>query len=76
MIRWPSVDSTVVRVHQHGAPVRNYHAAASTTVRRSTGGRPVDFAVEKSGPITAHASSEITSRDTRSRLAQASPEGV
>ena len=33
-------------------------------VRRSTGGLPVDFAAGSSGPITAQASSEITSRDT------------
>lgn len=50
---------------RHGAPVRNRHAVASTTVCRSTGGRPVDFAEGNNGPITAHASSEITSRDTR-----------
>ena len=41
-----------------------------TTVRRSTGGRPVDFTFANNGPITAQASSETTSRETRSRLAE------
>jgi hypothetical protein len=50
---------------RHGAPVRNRQAAASTTVSRSTGGRPVAFTFGNNGPITAHASSsEITSRNT------------
>ncbi|VWX50178.1 hypothetical protein MICRO116_980004 [Micrococcus sp. 116] len=49
---------------RHGAPVRKRHAVASTTARRSTGGRPVDFGAGNSGPITAQTSSEMTSRDT------------
>ena len=53
---------------RHGAPVRNRHAVASTTVRRSTGGRPVAFTAGNRGPSTTHASSEITSRDTSTRL--------
>lgn len=67
---------TMKRAMRHGAPVRNRHAVASTTVRRSTGGRPVDFTFGDNGPITARASSEITSRDTRSRLIHAAPEDV
>ena len=42
---------------RHGAPVRNRHAVASTTMRRSTGGRPVAFTAGHSG----------TQRDTAAR---------
>lgn len=49
---------------RHGAPVRTRHAVAATTVRRSTGGLPVDFPFGNNGPIADRAASEITSRDT------------
>jgi hypothetical protein len=49
---------------RHGAPVRYRHTVASTTPRRSTGGRPVAFTGGNNEPITAQASSETTSRDT------------
>ena len=56
--------------------MRNREAAASTTMRRSTGGRPVAFAAGNNGPITPHASSEITSRDTTPSLAAEIPDQV
>lgn len=60
MFQFPNRSGT----SRHGAPVRNRQAVASTTVRRATGGRPVAFTLGNNGPITAQASSEITSRDT------------
>lgn len=60
-------------VSHHGAPVRKCQAVASTTRRRSTGGRPVSAAAGNTGPITAHTPSEITSRDTSSRIADKHP---
>lgn len=55
---------------RNGAPVRNHQAVASTTVRRFIGGRPAVFTAGNNGPITAHTSPEITSRDMTSRLTQ------
>src|SRR5699024_10212609 len=50
---------------RQGEPVLYRQAAASTTLRGSTGGLPVDFASGNNGPITAQVSSDISLRATR-----------
>ncbi|GGO67580.1 hypothetical protein GCM10010910_29670 [Microbacterium nanhaiense] len=60
MFQFPNRSGT----SRHGAPVRYRYAVASTTARRSTGGRPVAFGTGNNGPITAQVSSEISVRDT------------
>jgi hypothetical protein len=49
------------------------HTPDLAPVQRSTGGRPVAVRGGSNGPITAQTSSEITSRDTPSRLAERNP---
>ena len=61
---------------RHGDPVRNRHATASTTNRWSIHGRDRPVVRGSNGSITAHASSETTSRSCTTSASPKAAENV